>query len=192
MELSPPAINEQEQCSPERHVGRCSLLLERFREVDTYVENPPRDAEQADIDAVEELHDQFLGILAELPERDVELAKETYEALTDSDNPRDRFWAATFFSRMLPVDKPMGLSMLGRLIGREETEHAVMDRAWEELSTTVAGDNLLRFSEAIEYVDKYHARLRERMTARITQARGKKPDDHTRYDQFPPYVPPED
>lgn len=180
---------EQLQPSPARCLGRSALLLDRFREIDTFVTRPPRDTPQAEIDAAEDVHDQFMGILAGLPGHDIELAKETYEALTDSDNPRDRHWAATFFSRMLPFDKTMGLSMLGRLIGNEETEHAVMDRAWDELTTRVAGDNSLTLSEAVEYIDRYHGRLQARMYARIKSARGKKPDERTPYDQFPPHVP---
>lgn len=175
------------EAQPERQMSRSLLLLQRFREVDNYVEHPPRTAEQSELDAAEELHDDFLRIFAELPEHDIDLARETYERLTDSDDPRDRFWAASLFSYMLPMDKPMGLSMLKRLIGREETEQSVQDKAWDELTTNVAEGNLLTFREGVEYVGMYHSQLRERLLARITHARGQKIDEHTRHEKFPPY-----
>lgn len=186
------ASNHESQLerSPEEIMTAGEALLADFRQVDGAL----REAETAEkrngtpiSEALEDQHDQFMGVMAELPSRDIELARYTYEALTDSDDPTDRYWAATFFSRMLPVDKRMGLSMLDRLIGREETEHAVMDRAWDELTTTVASENLLSFSEAIEYVGIYHSQLGARYSARAKYARGKKPDDHTKHDRFPPY-----
>ncbi len=71
--------------------------------------------------------------------------------------------------------------------GREETEQSVQDKTWEELTTNVAESNLLTFSEGVEYVGIYHLQLRERLLARITHARGKKIDDHTRHETFRPY-----
>jgi hypothetical protein len=189
MELPPGSARYVEECSPEseRSISRSSLLLDRFREVDQLVERPPRDVSEVDLREAEGLHDHFMSVLAELPARDLDLACETYENLTDSDDPRDRYWAATFFPYMLEVHKPMGLSMLVRLIGREETEHVVLDKAWEQLSTYVAESDLLTFSEAMQFVDVYLMRYRERLLERVEHARGKKRDDHIQYDKYPPY-----
>jgi hypothetical protein len=151
------------------------LLLDRFREIDAFLEpHPPRGASQSEIDTAEEIHDDFMGIFAGLPGHDIGFARGIYEALTNSDDPRDRHWAATFYSRMLPVDKPMGLSMLGRLIGPEETEHDVMDTAWEQLTGRVADDESATLREVVEYIDAYHDHIKRRATARITHARGMK------------------
>lgn len=147
---------------------------------------PPKAASDTEHDNVAELHDHFIGILDELPGHDLPLAREVYEMLTDSDDPRNRYWAATFYPAMIAADKPMGLSMLHRLIGREETEQAVQDQAYEKLSTDVAESDLLTFREGIDYVEVYLSQYRARLLERITRARGTKRDDHSRYETYPP------
>ncbi|XVS65989.1 hypothetical protein ACQPYE_08025 [Actinosynnema sp. CA-299493] len=181
--------DRNQERSPENIAMLGDALLDDFREADEKLRQAEttsrRSATPVD-EAIEEHHDQFMGLLAELPSRDIELALYVFEKLTDSDAPEDRYWAATFFPHVLRADKRMGLSILTRLISREETEHAVMDKAWEELSTVAYSDDL-KFSEAIQYIDTYHGLLRERYRTRAERARGKRRDDHTRYDSFPPY-----
>jgi hypothetical protein len=166
MEDSPQSHEQPPERSPEAVMVLGDVLLDDFRQADSKLREA-RIAEKRNHtptpvnDALEAWHDQLLTILAKLPSHDVELARYIYKKLTSSDDPHDRLQAATFFSRMLPVDKQMGLAMLTRLIGREETEHAVMDRAWDELTTTVTSDNLLTLSEAAEYIGIYHAQLKD-------------------------------
>lgn len=176
MEL-PPSNEEQPQAEI---AAQIDLLLSEFNRVGRVVSQRhinaiPSVEEEAYIDH----HDRMVGILGDLPQVNLPQARYAYEQLTDSDDPRDREWAARFFPAMLAVDKEFGLSMLGRLIGIEETEQAVQDVAWFELTTTVAEENLLTLNEAVEYIDTYHRLLRNRWLARIRQARASRSGETT-------------
>ncbi len=146
---------ENEPNDHDRLMSRSRIILDRFREIDGFMTEPPRDATEAQQSEAADLHDHFMGILDELPNRDLPLASKVYETLTDSDNPRDRYWAATFYPSMIVANRAQGLSMLRRLIGFRESDWAVRDQAYETLTTDVASADLLTFQEGIEYIGWY-------------------------------------
>ncbi|WP_148088869.1 hypothetical protein [Saccharothrix texasensis] len=169
---------EQSQArTPEELVALGNSLLDDFRQADSVIARIQREVLRArrtlapEEEMLDERADHLTRVLVELPSRDIELARYVYSALTRSDDPRDRYWAAIFVPHMLAVDKSAGLGMLGLLIGDEETEQKVQDAAWDVLTTDVASQNLITLSEAIEHIDSYHHQYSSRLLQRIKHAK---------------------